>query len=155
MPAICLVDTSIFVEILQVPGMTGTGSTTRSQMREKINAGEIFILPWATILETGAHIAQNGDGTQRRSCARRFVEQVSLALEGKSPFGLVESPSLEQLGGWLADFPDHAGGGRSLADISIIQHWHRQCAGNSTHRVYIWGLDAHLATYDRPATLAR
>jgi hypothetical protein len=40
----------------------------------------------ATILETGNHIAQNGDGNQRRICAEKFVDQVTQALEGKSPF---------------------------------------------------------------------
>nr|WP_232023833.1 hypothetical protein [Microcystis viridis] len=47
------------------------------ELKEKIKAGESLFLPMATILETGNHIAQNGDGNQRRTCAEKFVNQVS------------------------------------------------------------------------------
>jgi hypothetical protein len=59
----------------------------------------------------------------------------------------------EDLREWLAEFPDHAGRGSGLGDLSIIHDWKRLCAQNAARRVYIWSLDRHLASYDRAAVL--
>jgi hypothetical protein len=107
----------------------------------------------ATILETGNHIGQNGDGRQRRACAERFVQQVSDALKGQSPFKPVSFLKADQLQAWLEEFPDHAGRGSGLADLSIIHDWQRLCDQNAGRRVYIWSLDDHLVGFDRAATI--
>ena len=107
----------------------------------------------ATILETGNHIAQNGDGNQRRTCAEKFVNQVTQALEGKSPFTPINFLKKEDLQGWLKEFPDEAMGGRGLGDLSIIHDWQRICDQNPVRRVYIWSLDNHLNSYNRPPKL--
>ena len=84
--SICLLDTSVFVEFLNVPNMNTRHAGICDELKQKIRDGEFLFLPLATILETGNHIAQNGNGTQRRKIAVLFVEQVQLALEGKSSF---------------------------------------------------------------------
>lgn len=86
MTAVCLIDTSIFVEILNVPMKAQRHIETLQQLEQRIQAGESLFLPMATILETGNHIGQNGDGGTRRSCAERFIQQVDAALAGRSPF---------------------------------------------------------------------
>jgi hypothetical protein len=88
MGAICLIDTSIFLEILNVPHKASQSELILQELKEKIKAGESLFLPMATILETGNHIAKakKVDGNQRRICAEKFVNQVTQALEGKSPF---------------------------------------------------------------------
>jgi hypothetical protein len=73
----------------------------------------------ATILETGNHIAQNGDGGQRRSCAHKFIVQVQQALKGQSPFKPISFPEKEQLYQWLIEFPDSVMQGKSLGDLCI------------------------------------
>ena len=150
MSAICLVDTSVFLEILNVPSKATRHQETMEQLRERIdeNQEELF-LPMATILETGNHIGQNGDGHQRRVCAVRFVKQVTLALEGQSPFKPIRFLQKPELIAWLKDFPDHANRGSGLGDLSIIQDWQRICDQNPNRRVYIWSLDGHLSSYDR------
>lgn len=85
--SICLLDTSVFVEILNVPHMVKQRNTTLAELGQKIQNGESLFLPMATIFETGNHIAQNGDGTQRRKCAEDFVEQVQQALDGAEKVG--------------------------------------------------------------------
>ncbi len=69
--SICLLDTSVFVEFLNVPKMNAQHASICAELEQKINDGEYLFLPLATILETGNHIAQNGDGTQR-SVKRKF-----------------------------------------------------------------------------------
>ncbi|MCZ8025394.1 MAG: hypothetical protein O9332_08070 [Microcystis sp. LE19-10.1B] len=109
----------------------------------------------ATILETGNHIAKakKVDGNQRRICAEKFVNQVTQALEGKSPFTPISFLKKEDLQGWLKEFPDEAMQGRGLGDLSIIHDWQRICDQNLGRRVYIWSLDKHLKGYNRPPKL--
>jgi hypothetical protein len=149
MTAICLIDTSIFVEILNVPSKASQHEVIVEQLGQKITNREELFLPMATIMETGNHIGQNGDGTLRRQCAVRFVEQVNQALEGSSPFKPISFLKPDELKQWLGEFTDHAMRGSGLGDLSIIHDWQRLCAQNPSRRVYIWSLDAHLAGHDQ------
>ncbi|MBF0549298.1 MAG: hypothetical protein HQK60_02065 [Deltaproteobacteria bacterium] len=153
MSVVCLVDTSIFVEVLNVPHMAHHHNQTLQALEEKIRANESLFLPMATILETGNHIAQNGDGNLRRKSAERFVAEVQKAIDGASPFKPVSFITAEELKMWLAEFPDMAMRGCGLGDLSIIHDWSRLCSQNAGRRVYIWSLDAHLGSYDRPSTI--
>lgn len=65
MSAICLIDTTIFLEILDVPRKATRHEHMILELQRKMEDGETLFLPMATILETGNHIAQNGDGRQR------------------------------------------------------------------------------------------
>lgn len=147
--SICLLDTSVFVEFLNVPKMNAQHASICAELEQKINDGEYLFLPLATILETGNHIAQNGNGTQRRKIAELFVKQVQLALEGKSPFTPIAVPQQEAMQQWLSEFPDFAMRSQGLGDLSIFHDWKRICAQHPAHRVYIWSLDKHLASHDR------
>ncbi len=147
--SICLIDTSVFVEVLAVFGRSARQKAIRGQLEQKLEDGESLFLPMATILETGNHIAHNGDGTQRRKVANRFVEQVKLALEGRSPFTPMVFPKQDSIRHWLAMFPDFAMRGQGLGDLSIVQDWERMRTQHSLRRVYIWSLDQHLSAYDR------
>lgn len=148
MKAIVLVDTSIFCEILEVPNMCSRVEPTRAELRQRLQRGELLLLPLATIIETGNHIAQNGDGRQRRQAAERFAAQVMKALDGSSPFHPTSPMDLDALKAWLGEFPDYATRGVGLADLSIIKEWERQCDLNQARRVLIWSLDKHLSGYD-------
>ncbi|WP_329502480.1 hypothetical protein [Pseudomonas aeruginosa] len=86
MTAVCLLDTSIFLEILNVPVKAQQHTKILEELAKRIQLKESLFLPMATILETGNHIGQNGDGGARRACAERFVTQVSKALEGGLSF---------------------------------------------------------------------
>ncbi len=147
--SICLLDTSVFVEFLNVPNMNAQHAAIHNELKQKIQDGEFLFLPMATILETGNHIAQNGDGKQRRKVADFFVEQVQLALDGESPFTPIAFPTQDAMREWLAAFPDVAMRGQGLGDLSIVHDWERMCAQHPGHRVYIWSLDHHLASHDR------
>ena len=81
------IDTSVFLNILGVPG--------RSDEREKVmpefikiseSKNDVLVLPYATIIETGNHIAHNGDGRQRRETAQRFAEALEKTIQNKAPW---------------------------------------------------------------------
>lgn len=151
MSAICLIDTSIFVEILDVPRKAADHEQVISELQAKIEAGESLFLPMATILETGNHIAQNGDGGERRVCAHKFVLQVQQALRGQSPFRPISFPEKEQLQQWLSEFPDSAMRRNSLGDLSIIHDFHRFCRQSPLRGIYIWSKDSHLSSFRQQA----
>jgi hypothetical protein len=147
--SICLVDTSILCEILKVPNRCGNHREIYAQMEGKIRA-ETLLLPMSAIIETGNHIGQNGDGRQRRKAAADFVDFVKKAILGLSPFTatpLFKEP--ESLLGWLDEFPDWAGRGSGLGDLTILKEFDRQCALNPSRLVYIWSTDRHLSSYRR------
>lgn len=151
MTAICLIDTSVFVEILNVPGKAQQHAVIMQALEDRIRDRETLFLPMASILETGNHIGQNGTGGVRRDCAQRFVDQVRAALGGQSPFTPINFLTEADMQRWLAEFPDHAMRGSGLGDLSIIHDFHRLCDQNSARRVYIWSLDHHLQSYSRDA----
>jgi hypothetical protein len=147
--SICLLDTSILCEVLEVPNRCQSPAAIEKELRRKIQAAERLLLPMISILETGNHIGQNGDGRQRRETAERFIRFVEDALAGKAPFTPTPFFEPENLSAWLQEFPDWAMRGSGFGDLTIIQDFHRQCLLNRKRRVYIWSLDEHLSSYDR------
>jgi hypothetical protein len=153
--SICLIDTSILCEFLQIPNLCESFEGVDAQMQLKVEARESLLLPMSTILETGNHIGQNGDGHQRRDAANRFIDLVRDAIDGRTPFTPTPFFEPEALRNWLGEFPDWAmrtnskGKGSGLGDLTIVKEWERQCALNRSRRVYIWSTDEHLSTYDR------
>jgi predicted nucleic acid-binding protein len=152
---ICIVDTSAFCNVLDIPGKNQDRDKARAELRSFIDDNTRLLLPLAAVSETGRHIAQLGDGHQRRSTAEGFVKQVLLALNSEAPWAPTPLPAPADLTDWLAEFPDAATRGLSLADLSIIKLWHQQCELHRGHRVMIWTYDnTDLGGYDRPAKVA-
>lgn len=141
---VCLVDTTVLCNIIPVPGLDQDAEDVLRDFHEYIDLGANLILPMAAIIETGNHIARHGDGRQRRATAKRFVEFVRRAIAGESPFSPTPFFEPEELGRWLDGFPDHAMREIALADLSIIEEFHKQCKLNPRREVFIWSLDNHL-----------
>jgi hypothetical protein len=145
---ICIVDTSILLELLNVPKKTAQHKAIVDEFEKRQAAREQFLLSMAVLIETGNHIAHVDDGGARRDRAERFVALAKGALAGESPFAPTPFPSGEEVVTWLADFPDRATEGLGLADRSLIALWEAQRALNAGRRVYIWSVDTHLQGYD-------
>lgn len=122
--SIGLVDTSVFCEIVPVPGRSQRREDVLVKFEALIRGRVTLLLPIATILETGNHIAHITEGGRRRTTAIRFVELVQPALgnlEGPAPW-TVPHPLLnpEDMQRYLSRFPDYAMREISLGDLSII-----------------------------------
>lgn len=85
MSAIVLLDTSVYLNVLDVPGFNQDREPTLADFRESILANDRFLLPLATVWETGNHIADLANGQLRRSYAQRLVKDVSSAFKGEVP----------------------------------------------------------------------
>jgi hypothetical protein len=146
---ICLVDTSIFCNLLEVPGRCQDKQAVLAALEQKIHDRWSLLLPLSAILETGNHIAHCANGAKRRSAAERFVRQVRMAMEGDAPWVVTPIPDNRDWLTWLDDFPDSAMREVSIADLTIIKEYERQCALNPARRVMVWSLDDDLNAYDR------
>lgn len=157
MSSICIIDTSVFLNFLDVPNCNQDRESILNDYQVYAEDGCQFVLPMATILETGNHIAQNGNGQIRRKKAEGFVKEVKAALTGESPWQLSELPNHEDILNWIDQFPDYAGRnksadrqeGTSFAEMTIIEEFNKICHKCSMSTVFIWSLDQDLKSYHK------
>lgn len=160
MTSICLIDTSVFLNLLNVPHCNQQNASVLQDFQTYYEAGCTFLLPMATIIETGNHIAQNGDGTIRRKTAIRFVNEVKAAFKGDAPWRTTAFPETKEILEWIDKFPDLAGmnkaperqEGTSFGDLSIIEEFNKSCKLFPMSEVFIWSLDADLHSYHQKGT---
>lgn len=153
MPEIVIVDTSIFLNALDVPAFNQHRKQVLDELERRINDGAVLLLPIAAIVETGNHIAQLSSGRDRRRFAVKFCEQVEAAIVGDAPWQAMRAPDVEAIRNWLAEFPDHAMREIGMGDLSIIKDWEETCEKHPAWRVRVWSLDGGLAHCDRRARI--
>ena len=149
MSDVVIVDTSVLLNVLDVPAFNQHRREVFAQFNELLDSGASFLLPMAAIFETGDHIADLPDGRRRRRYAEIFRDRIREALEGEAPWVPIRFPDSRQLAGWLEDFPDCAMRGPGMSDLSIIKAWEFECSRHPSRRIRIWSLDQHLRGYDR------
>lgn len=103
MAEVHFVDTSILLELLEVPGKSQQPEVVREQLGEMVAAHAQLVLPIATVIETGNHITQLADGGSRRRCAERFVGLLRLTVQGHVPWVLHSVAWDESMLGKLCD----------------------------------------------------
>lgn len=145
---IVLIDTSIFDEILGVPGKSQNREQVLDALDGWIQQGASLLLPMATVIEAGNHIAQAKGDKQGRIIAEQYVKQVRMAMTDQSPFTATPGFNPDRVLEWIDAYPDYAVRGIGTADLSIIKEWERQRELNPHRRVLIWTLDGDLIGYD-------
>ena len=150
MKSVKLIDTSILCEMLMIPGKCDSAFSKKvcGEFVRLAKKDVRFILPLATVVETGNHIAQNGDGNIRRKKARELVDFVNQSLKHESPFLPPPFWQEEDLRAWMARFPDAAMREIGLGDVSIQRDLER--AKELLHlptdvSIEIWSKDSHLS----------
>lgn len=146
-PIIWLIDTSVLLNVLDVPSFNQERDSILREFKIRIECGDTLLLPYAAIVETGNHIAHL-TGNYKFTYAEKFVKEVKAALNGNSPWKPLKFPTFEDLNTWLDDFPEYAGKGIGFADYSIIKEWEAQKVLFAAYSVRIWSLDAELQGYE-------
>ncbi len=149
MPPIVIVDTSVLLNVLGVPGFNQDRDAVLDRLGELVDDGANLLLPMGAIFETGNHIAHLPNGQGRRQYAELLRDEAQKALDGEAPWAPLQFPDARQLADWLGDFPDYAMREIGIVDLSIIKAWERTCNQHPYRRVLIWAFDQHLAGYDR------
>jgi predicted nucleic acid-binding protein len=150
MSAIVIVDSSVLLNIIDVPDRNQRRAEVFDRLAELIEGGDHLFIPMAAIVEVGNLIAHVRNGAQRRAAAERFVKEVRRALADEAPWKPINFPSNQEVLGWLDAFPESATKKVGMGDLSIRQEWESCCHRYSMSRVWVWTLDGDLAGLDRP-----
>jgi hypothetical protein len=154
---VVFIDTSVLCNLLRVPGKAQYQEVVREDHRRRSVAGDTFVLPMATIVETGNHIEQLPEslGDERRRCADSLTEILRLVAKGTEPWVLVE---MEWNLALLRQFCD---GGESTptftevatqgalggGDLTILIERDRYARSVKGQAVEIWTYDQTLAAW--------
>lgn len=147
-----VVDTSVLVEILDVPAMASNHKRYFDEFYERIKKGGSFELPVSVIIETGNHLGQNGDAVMRKKATERFCHFIKVALSNQRPWRVPQLPNADTLRQWIDAFPTHVeqsddkGKGCGLGDLTIVQTVTLLRRALDKTDVEVWTLDQHLAT---------
>ena len=86
MREVYFMDTSILVNILQIPGMSQCQGRVMEDLKDYISRKAVLILPLATIIETGNHIAHISNGDIRLKCAKKMATFLQKTVAGEAPW---------------------------------------------------------------------
>lgn len=129
MRKVLIIDTSLFCVWLQIPGMEDCGTDkdkwnfqrVNNCIQEEIRKGTTLVLPLATLIETGNHIAQAR--TKRREIAQALATIMNYAADETSPWAAFgeqfEVWSSEKLKELAVEWPDKAAEKISIGDATI------------------------------------
>lgn len=150
------IDTSVLVELLNVPNMNDHHEQARAEYEDLVANGDIFVLPVAVLVETGNHIAHIANGSLRYKIAKKFSELVQKAIKSEDNWNTVPDIPIETLTTIMNQFPCQAKNQTGFGDISIIEqfneYWqNRQPIGE----MRIWAFDIHLKGYSHTGGLSR
>jgi len=132
MRKVLLIDTSLLCVWLKVPGKETAGNNkwdfelVNEKILTEIEKGTTLVLPLATVIETGNHIAQSKttNSDSKRITSEKFAEIMIYAADEKSPWAAFR----EQIVLWEAEglknlaekFPNQAVEKTSMGDASIV-----------------------------------
>ena len=143
------IDTSVMANMLKIPGRCKDAERIQEEFKQVIEAKEVLILPIATIIETGNHIAHIADSNARRSIAGKFEEYLRKTAEGEAPWQLYGIEIDKEGLLYLADhIEENASRKIGIGDMSII-HAYEQYRDTvpGIGRIMIWSTDTHLQGY--------
>lgn len=115
---------------------------------------ETLILPLATIIETGNHIAHIGSGNVRREKANLLSEFLLKTANGEAPWEYYgKELSADDLIHIANNFPDMAMAQTGIGDLSIIRAFEKyKETVPAIGTIMIWSIDAHLKSYKEEMT---
>lgn len=155
MKRVSFLDTSVLVELVEVPGKCQRPAEVRDEFEHRMKAGEQFVIPITAVIETGNHIAQASG--HRRPAAETLVRLIEAAVAGTAPFRLHlvswDDTFLREFckgDGTAQPFIDLAGNGHMGAgDLAILVERDRFVANSAfvAGEVRIWTLERVLGAY--------
>jgi hypothetical protein len=162
---VLIIDTSVLCCWLEVPGKETAGPAHDQWNHARIehlltkekSGGSIFVLPLATLIETGNHIAQASG--RRLECARSLAIHLNQAADAATPWAAFtdQSPLWEaqHLKALAESWPELANSKLSIGDATIKSVAEYYAKGGYTVEILTGdqGLKAHEPA--RPITIPR
>lgn len=143
------VDTSILLNLLNVPNRNADADIVKEELKILVHQRDTVILPIATIIETGNHIAHVADGNIRRRLGGEFGEILRATADGKAPWKFTSLSWSEDTLRCLADqFSTYVVQEIGIGDYSIIAEYQQYLDTTPGVSARIWSMDQHLQSYD-------
>lgn len=115
------IDTSILTNILDIPFRNQEREIVLKEYQGLKEENNTFILPLATIIETGNHIAHIKDGNMRRSKGIEFAKMLRKIANDESPWKFFEDEVTREEIAIIADrLPESIMYGSGVGHLSII-----------------------------------
>lgn len=150
------IDTSILLNILDVPDRNQNKDEVIEEFKSLIEGRtETLILPLATIIETGNHIAHIGNGSIRREKANLLSQFLLRTANGEAPWEYYgKELSADDLIHIANNFPDMAMAQcTGIGDLSIIRAFEKyKETVPAIGTIMIWSIDVHLQSYKEEMT---
>lgn len=142
-----IIDTSIMLNLLGVPGRCEKKEEIRREFCKTIERRDVLILPIATIIETGNAISQVG-GSKRYDIAEIFTTYLLKTAERNAPWSCDYSEiSDEDLRYFADNYLRYVNTKVGMGDLSIIRTFEK-CRDNlPVDCIEIWSTDEHLCGY--------
>jgi hypothetical protein len=157
MAEVVFVDTSVLLNLLDVPGKNSERVALAAEFKALVSAGAALVIPVAAVVEVGNRIAQLSSGGHRRDRAQRFAAFLRPPPDGRAPWVVSGASWDETLLGRLVDGHDPAPGLVDLCtdkvssgDASILHELYRYRERTdlpSATPVPLWTVDALLDGY--------
>lgn len=152
------IDTSIIMNLLEIPNMCSSAEEVKEEFKAAVEAEDTLILPMATIIESGNHIAHIADGNVRRNKAQEFQRFLRKTANDEAPWKLYGLELKKEDLLELAEvFPDYAlTMEMGIGDISIIRFYEKyKKEVPAIEHIMIWSRDKHLMGYSEDMTIRR
>lgn len=157
MAEVVFVDTSVLLNLLDVPGKNSHHQQLAGEFKALATGGVTLIIPIAAVIEVGNHIAQLSDGRERRSRATRFTGFLQASLDGTAPW-VVSGASWNETflrrlldgHGSLPGLVELSSEKLGSGDVSILHELDRYRSRSDLPGglpVRLWTLDRQLASY--------
>lgn len=143
------IDTSIMLNLLEVPGRCSQKEQVKEEWIQVLHKRETLIMPIATIIETGNHIAHIQDGRVRHTITLKFQEFLEKTAESKAPWTLYGNGLEKEEIKYIAEHMDEFTRARvGIGDITIIYAYEKYLKEKpAIGTIMIWSTDEHLAAY--------
>lgn len=146
-PIIWIIDTSVFLNILDIPGSNSDRDQILTDFNERVDNDDSFFIPYVVLVESGNPIAKL-QGNLKFIKAQLFIRTVRQAFNNEAPFKPLRFPERESFLEWLEGFPAMASNEIGFGDYSIIEDWNELVKLLPTYSIRIWSLDAGLQGYE-------
>lgn len=143
------IDTTIMLNLLEVPGRCAQKEEVKQEWREVLKNKETLIMPIATIIETGNHIAHIADGRSRHTVTLRFKEFLEKTADSKAPWTLygngLEQEEIKYIAEHMNEFTQAQIG---IGDMTIIYAYQKYLDEQpAIGTIMIWSTDEHMSAY--------
>lgn len=154
MADVVFIDTSVLLCILDIPGKNQNRGPLVEEFKNLVTkTGNTLILPVATIIETGNHIAQLSEGGLRRQRMEALTKLLIASSSATAPWVVGNAHwDREFIGNVVSGLPhrsilglvDLASQGVGVGDASIVHEMERYRASTNTpsaQKIRLWTLD--------------